>query len=642
MSPVSPQRLRRFLELPRLAGDVWQGGLVPLPAWIEHGPDGKPYRPWGAVWVSLRTGRLNQQTEPGTGMHDHNLAIEALLEFGLKKSLAGGRPERIEVTDEALADSLRHLLGASDTAVSVIGELPAVKAALASFAENTAQGPLPPDALNAPGVTVELMRAFAEAAKEFYLAAPWQYLSDEDLIHVEAPPMDPSLRYLTVLGGAGVTFGLGFFERPEDLDAILDAPDPRAIMEHWDRWSVWYGPIAELSFGDIDLWDTHDLPVAGDEAYPMAVRMRPDGEILRPDAGALGDLEALLRALAATTEEEIDRGRWSREVLTCDGPRTVTLVIPALIEPLDGPFQKHPGGMPDRRVMERTFAEIERFMAESNFQSLEEANAAIQERFMGQPMSDVPSTASTPLEKAQDLMFRAFDSRGRRRIQLAKKALALSRDCADAYVLLAEESPDPEIALGLYTDGMAAGERALGPKVFEEEAGHFWGSVRTRPYMRARYGLARCLEDLGRRDKAIDHYRELLRLNPNDNQGVRDSLLPLLLATGRDADAGELLTQYADDITAAWKYGWALWTFRKEGDSPAARERKRQAIRANRHVPGYLAGTTPIPDILPDGYSLGSPEEAMLYADESIDVWEDTPGAMPWLLTVASKKRRRR
>ena len=647
MSPVSPQRIRRFLELPRVAGDVWQGGLVPLPFWIEQGPGGRPYRPWGAVWTSLRTGRLNQQTESSPGAHDNNLAVEALVEFGLKKSLGGGgRPERIEVADGALAEALRGVLGGSDTAVSVVGELPAVKTALASLAEFMNEGPLPPDALDAAGVTVERMRAFAQAAKDFYLAAPWRYLSDEDLTHVEAPPVDPGLRYLTVLGGAGVTYGLGFFEKPEDLDALVAAPDPQTIVEQWDRWSVWYGPISELSFGDIDLWDAHGLPVAGEEAYPMAVRMRPDGEVLRPDAGALGDFEALLLALAATTEEEIDRGRWSRDVRTLDGPRTVTLSVPALLEPLDGPFRKHPEGMPDRRAMERTFGEIERFMAESNFHSMEEANAAIQARFTGRPMDAMPSTATTPLEKAQDLMYRAFDSRGRRRIQLAKKALELCPDCADAYVLLAEESPDPETAYPLFAQGVAAGERALGPTAFEEEAGRFWGSVRTRPYMRARCGLAGCLEDLGRRDEAVEHYRELLRLNPNDNQGVRDILLPLLLAGGRDADAGALLAQYADDITATWKYGWALWTFRQEGDSPAARERLREAVRANRHAPQYLTGKTAIPDLLPDGYSLGSPEEAMLCGDEMIEVWQETPGAIPWLLaatpTKHAKKRKRR
>lgn len=39
--------------------------------------------------------------------------------------------------------------------------------------------------------------------------------------------------------------------------------------------------------------------------------------------------------------------------------------------------------------------------------------------------------------------------------------------------------------------------------------------------MRARAALAGTLWRLGRREEAVDHQRELLRLNPNDNQGLR-------------------------------------------------------------------------------------------------------------------------
>jgi len=282
--------------------------------------------------------------------------------------------------------------------------------------------------------------------------------------------------------------------------------------------------------------------------------------------------------------------------------------------------------------MERVMSDVERFMAESSFQNVEEANAALQARFSGS-MDAVASTATTPLEQAQDLMYRAFDARGRRRIQLTRKALALSPDCADAYVLLAEEATDAAAPLDLYRQAIAAGERAIGPEIMRDEGGHFWGIVKTRPYMRAKMGLAHCLQEMNRIEEAIGQYQDLLRLNPNDNQGVRDVLLPLLLKTGRDTQAGALLEQYADDASATWTYGWALWTFRQEGESPVARERLRQAIKANRHVPKYLTGKAEIPELLPDSYSLGSAEEAVLCAVELFDAWKATPEADRWLLS---------
>jgi len=45
----------------------------------------------------------------------------------------------------------------------------------------------PESLLDSWGMTIGRVRAFAEAAAEFYRAAPWRYLSDADLIEVELP-----------------------------------------------------------------------------------------------------------------------------------------------------------------------------------------------------------------------------------------------------------------------------------------------------------------------------------------------------------------------------------------------------------------------------------------------------------------------
>jgi len=51
--------------------------------------------------------------------------------------------------------------------------------------------------------------------------------------------------------------------------------------------------------------------------------------------------------------------------------------------------------------------------------------------------------------------------------------------------------------------------------------------------MRARAALAQCLWSLGKHEEAIGHYRELLRLNPSDNQGMRYLLAASLLELGK-------------------------------------------------------------------------------------------------------------
>src|SRR5690606_36385791 len=124
---------------------------------------------------------------------------------------------------------------------------------------------------------------------------------------------------------------------------------------------------------------------------------------------------------------------------------------------------------------------------------------------------------------AQDIMYQAWDERSRtKRIALARKALTVSPLCADAYVLLAEEDAKPiEEELAWYQHGVEAGEMALGKDGCEDEAGHFWGCLEARPYMRARAGCASVLCRTGRHRDAIGHYRAMLKPNPNDTQGIR-------------------------------------------------------------------------------------------------------------------------
>src|SRR6266702_2695089 len=89
----------------------------------------------------------------------------------------------------------------------------------------------------------------------------------------------------------------------------------------------------------------------------------------------------------------------------------------------------------------------------------------------------------TPLGKAEAIIYRAFEEPDeKRRVQLAAEAIEICPDCADAHVLLAEHARSRKEALRLYEQGVAAGERALGPDAFQQDVGHFWGILDTRPY----------------------------------------------------------------------------------------------------------------------------------------------------------------
>ena len=260
--------------------------------------------------------------------------------------------------------------------------------------------------------------------------------------------------------------------------------------------------------------------------------------------------------------------------------------------------------------------------------------------FLGEVLGG--AAAGTPLEKAQELMYQAFGiPNPEERVKLAKQALDLSPDCADAYVLLAEHTKSRKEALGLFGKGVAAGERALGPKAFQEDVGHFWSILETRPYMRAREGLASNLWTIGRRDEAIKHLQDMLRLNPGDNQGVRYTLAGWLLAEGRDEELARLLKEY-DEGSANWAYTKALVAFRQIGDTPETRKLLKLAQKVNKHVPAYLLGRKPLPQERPSSYSPGDLNEAVFYVGTTLSGWKETRGATAWLKEVEQGTRTKR
>ena len=291
----------------------------------------------------------------------------------------------------------------------------------------------------------------------------------------------------------------------------------------------------------------------------------------------------------------------------------------------------------DRRMMDKTMSDIHRLLEQQEFDSIDDVNAYLQQVMAsGEPVPSMPPR--TPLEQAQERMYDAFEASGKRRIKLAREALAISDDCADAYVLLAEESVrTPEKARDLYAAGVKAGERALGAEQFEEAVGHFWGVLETRPYMRARAGLASCLWQLGQRQEAIGHYQEMLRLNPGDNQGIRYVLLTCFMEEGMDAETEQLLSEYEDDIVASWLYNHALLLHRQDKSGKQARAKLQEALQYNPHIPAYLLGRKRLPKQLPPYVSLGDESEAVYYVAEAGHLWLQHKDALDWLRRVSTE-----
>jgi len=102
-------------------------------------------------------------------------------------------------------------------------------------------------------------------------------------------------------------------------------------------------------------------------------------------------------------------------------------------------------------------------------------------------------------------------------------ALQLDNSHADAWVHVGNrrfEESLVEEALACYQRGIdAALARTIGDP--ERYPGPFWLDVDSRPFMRATHGKGLCLWRLERVQEARAIFEDMLRWNPNDNQGAR-------------------------------------------------------------------------------------------------------------------------
>jgi tetratricopeptide (TPR) repeat protein len=246
-----------------------------------------------------------------------------------------------------------------------------------------------------------------------------------------------------------------------------------------------------------------------------------------------------------------------------------------------------------------------------------------------------------PLQQAQELCHDAREAVTRdKRIALAKKALALSPLCADAYTILGEHvEKGSDLQLELYETALQAGRKAIGEK-FETLAGEFWERPGTRPFMRAKLALAKCLWERGERAGSLGHLREMLELNRNDNQRARSVLAAFLLEERLHDELAGLLKDYGNDPRADFAFCRALLAFRLHGDSAKSRRALSAALPKNKYVRPYLSGRKKLPRTLPDRYTWGDRDEAVLYAARFKKGWDETPGAIEWLCAYSSAEKK--
>lgn len=283
---------------------------------------------------------------------------------------------------------------------------------------------------------------------------------------------------------------------------------------------------------------------------------------------------------------------------------------------------------PSMLATEKTMREVSKLIEGKDFATLDELNEYVHAN-LNKPLP--ANRTRSKEEQALDLIYEAYETSGNKRYTLARQALELDPHQPDAYVILAEQSKTAAESLQWLKKGVAAGEKQLGKEFFLENKGEFWGLVETRPYMRAKEEYAYALWHTGREEEAIREYKELLELNPSDNQGIRYSLIQIYLNAGRYDDARTLLDQFKEEESANFMYNRVFVEFMTSGSRVKVTAALKKAIKQNPYVVDYLLHKKNIPHERPDYIGYGDAREAIAYCQDYVALWRDQPKLIEYL-----------
>jgi len=612
--------IKQFLERPIEPQAEWQGGVFHFSDLAGPELADSPMADAKMVlWVSNEAQVVHGK--PAVDEPPLELLILELLEFANSQNFEY-RPARICVTDETLASHLSERFAGCETIVSWNAEPDfwcKVKADMASHMLGVVAAPSLADST----CSVPQIQAFAESAAAFYRARPWQFLDDTDLLQIDTPKPPKHLKHATVLGSGRREFGLGFYQ---SADTHWDMRAQRLDMDSLEVFSLTFNPISEAIEKDVALWKEHDFPLETGEAFPQFLFYSRD-DTRAPTPKELEYLTIVLAAIADTSENEIDSGKWSKQVSIVGKNKRCKISIPDLLNPPDRKMWLDRGMIPDRRGNERHFGLVQSLVAQNEGMDLEQLNELLNNQFTGS-IDDFDYPSETPFDRAENLCYAAIDAYGRRRIHLVRQALEEDPTHIEANVLLAESVHDTTRKIELFKNAVELGQ-VQHADLLKTEVGHFWGISETRPLIRAKHGLANWLARDGQANEAIEQMLDILRLNMDDNLGVRYEIVPLLLSQNREKEAVEILDRYQEE-TANWLYLKAQVEFRRLGPKGRlAQQSMAAAIRSNPHVIEILMADQP--PMMAEHYSLGSPEEAAIVIEEQFDSWSESEGFVEWM-----------
>ena len=256
------------------------------------------------------------------------------------------------------------------------------------------------------------------------------------------------------------------------------------------------------------------------------------------------------------------------------------------------------------------------FLANANIKDENELNEKLQEFIANYNTGEI-EYENTLLDDAYDLLEKAENAKTKNQaIKLAKQAYELCQDCLDAILFQVTLEDNALKREKLLDEGLALEkERLTSEKFFvKDNIGSFYGIFETRPYIRGLCVKATNFAIEGKISQARDVCKEILRLDKNDNLGVRYLLMAIYAFLEEEKEMFKLYNKYPEDCLEMLFPQLALYY--KLGDNKNAKEVLTRINKANPHFVKFFKGTIKENANVPDGYfSKGDVSEVLMFVE---------------------------
>lgn len=232
-------------------------------------------------------------------------------------------------------------------------------------------------------------------------------------------------------------------------------------------------------------------------------------------------------------------------------------------------------------------------------------------------------------------------------IKYTKKALKLDPDNTDAETyLITLTSKNMYEIFSRYKEALDKCRDRLEKEGFfeEENKGHFWGIVETRPYIRLWYHYVDALIDMGMINQAIEEVKEILLWNESDNCGGR-YYLAHLYAYRQDEEALLHLHKQYDEYDETQFLLPKSILYYKNNDFKNAEKYLRKVEECNPDIklifnPDKLEKKlNKETDLIYGAYRPGTYQELLMEVEQFAFLFESVPYYFEWAESVLKKKK---